>query len=91
MGRTLATFTQFIDQEIAAWTSFRRALRKEDQVFLDTLFRAAKYHVAAGSYASRASPFEAMIVAMLIEAYKKNALLENRIVSLEQFLKKEVG
>ncbi|MFY9269757.1 MAG: hypothetical protein WAO55_08440 [Candidatus Manganitrophaceae bacterium] len=85
MGRTLATFTQLIDQEIAAWQSFRRALRKEDQGHLDALFRAAKYHVAAGSYASKSSPFETMIVAMLIESYKKNALLEARVARLEAF------
>ncbi|HEY5600033.1 MAG TPA: hypothetical protein VIK48_05020 [Candidatus Manganitrophaceae bacterium] len=88
MGRTLATFTQLIEQEGAAWQSFRRALRREDQAFFDALFRAAKYHVAAGSYASKASPFEAMMVAMLIEAYKANALLEKRVARLEAFLEK---
>ncbi len=87
MGRTLATFTQLIDQEIAAWQTFRRALRKEDQAHFDALFRAAKYHVAAGSYASKASPIETMVVAMLIESYKKNALLETRVTHLEAFLK----
>lgn len=86
MGRTLATFTQLIDQEWSAWQSFRRALRKEDQDHFDALFRAAKYHVAAGSYASKSSPFEAMIVAMLIESYKTNALLEARVLRLEAFL-----
>lgn len=84
MGRTLATFTQLIEQEVASWRAFRRALRKEDQAFLDALFQAAKYHVAAGSYASKASPFEAMMIAMLIESYKKNTLLEQRICRLEK-------
>lgn len=91
MGRTLATFTQLIDQEAAAWQSFRRALRKEDQAHFDALFRAAKYHVAAGSYASKSSPFEAMIVAMLIESYKTNALLEARVSRLEAFLNDKEG
>lgn len=83
MGRTLATFTQHIAQEIASWRVFRRALRREDQEYLDGLFRAAKYHIAAGSYASKASPFEAMVVAMLIESYKSNDLLEKRVARLE--------
>jgi len=86
LGRTLATFTQRIAQEVTAWRAFRRALRREDQEHLDALFRAAKYHVAAGSYASKASPFEAMVVAMLIEAYKTNALLEKRVARLEHLL-----
>ncbi len=84
MGRTLATFTQLIAQEVSSWCAFRRALRREDQEYLDGLFRAAKYHVAAGSYASKASPFEAMVMAMLIESYKSNDLLEKRVARLEQ-------
>ncbi|MFQ5597697.1 MAG: hypothetical protein ACE5GK_06565 [Nitrospiria bacterium] len=84
VGRTLATFTRLIAQEVSAWTTFRRALRREDQEILDTLFQAAKYHVAAGSYASKASPFEAMVVAMLIEAYKCNRQLEKRVALLEK-------
>jgi hypothetical protein len=83
MGRTLATFTQLIAQEVSSWRAFRRALRREDQEYLDGLFRAAKYHVAAGSYASKASPFEAMVVAMLIESTKSNDLLEKRVARLE--------
>lgn len=84
MGRTLATFTQLISQEVSSWAAFRRALRREDQKILDNLFQAAKYHVAAGSYASKASPFEAMMVAMLIEAYKSNLQLEKRVAFLEK-------
>jgi len=86
LGRTLATFTQHIAQEATAWRAFRRALRREDQEYFDALFRSAKYHVAAGSYASKASPFEAMVVAMLIETYKTNALLEKRVTRLEHLL-----
>jgi len=84
MGRTLSTSTQLIAQEVSAWSAFRRALRREDQEILDSLFQAAKYHVAAGSYASKASPFEAMMVAMLIEAYKSNTRLEKRLARLEK-------
>jgi len=84
LGRTLATFTQLIAQEVSSWAAFRRALRREDQEILAPLFHAAKYHVAAGSYASKASPFEAMVVAMLIEAYKSNTRLEKRLARLEK-------
>ncbi len=89
MGRTLATFTQLIEEEVASWRVFRRALRREDQAVLDSLFEAVKYHVAAGSYASKTRPFEAMLVAMLIESGKKTALLEQRVLKLEQDPEKE--
>lgn len=84
LGRTLATFTQLIAKEMSSWRAFRRALRREDQVYLDELFQSVKYHASAGSYASKASPFEAMVLAMLIESYKSNTLLEKRVALLEK-------
>ncbi len=84
LGRTLATFTQLIAKEVSSWRAFRRALRREDQVYLDELFQSVKYHASAGSYASKATPFEAMVVAMLIESYKSNTLLEKRVALLEK-------
>ena len=42
MGRTLATFTQLVQQEIDSWSRYRRALRREDQQALDVLFAAAR-------------------------------------------------
>ena len=66
MGRTLATFTQLVQMETERWAKFRRALRREDQEAFDALMSAARYHAAAGAYASDALPFEVMIVAMLV-------------------------
>jgi len=71
MGRTLATSTQLFQEEQAALNRFRRALRREDQLALDALFAAAHHHLAAASYAAHISPFEALLLAMLIEEYKE--------------------
>ena len=38
MGRTLATFTQLVQQEIDLWSRYRRALRREDQQALSSYF-----------------------------------------------------
>lgn len=86
MGRTLPTFTRLIQQEKAAWKEYRDALPEEDRQYLDAFFRAAKYHVAPGSYASKSSPLETMMVAMLIETYKKNDLLQARVSRLESLI-----
>ena len=32
MGRTLATFNTYLEQEMEAWRPFRRALRREDRL-----------------------------------------------------------
>jgi hypothetical protein len=70
MGRTTQTMTQLVAQEEAYWASFRRALRKEDQVIFDKLFAAARHHTAPAHYASHATPFDSILLAMLLEAMK---------------------
>ncbi len=85
MGRTLPSATQLILHEQDALAKFRRALRQEDQRALDDLFRAARYHVAAISYASHLLPLETMLLAMLIEEHKRVLKLEARLgLSMEQ-------
>ena len=64
MGRTLPTATMLIDAERTRWEKFRRALRKEDQALLDELLDDASRHRQAQAYASWATPYEAMLVAI---------------------------
>ena len=40
MGRTLPSITQSLSEEQSAYTRFRRALRRSDQLALDELFVA---------------------------------------------------
>jgi hypothetical protein len=89
MGRTLSTFTQLIDQEKEAWKDFRRALRKEDQEVFDRLFQGAKYHMASGVYASKAHPFEAIVMAILLEMRKSIIGLEQKVLALEELVEKK--
>lgn len=67
MGRTLATTNQIITHEQTAFTNFRRALRRQDQRLFDALFAAARLHTAAISQANHALPFEAILLAMVLE------------------------
>src|SRR3972149_12222512 len=84
MGRTTQTMTQLVAQEEAYWATFRRALRKEDQEVFDRLFAAARHHSAPAHYASHATPFDSMLLAMLLEAMKMIETLRQRINALEQ-------
>ncbi len=83
MGRTVAPFSQVLEAEFESWNKFRRALRREDQEAFDGLFAAAKYHVAAMVYASRATPLEAILMGILVEHQKAIAQLKGRIRELE--------
>lgn len=67
MGRTLATANQIISSEQAALANFRRTLRRADQQLFDGLFAAARLHTAAISQANHILPFEAILLAMLLE------------------------
>ena len=70
MGRTVPTFTNIIDSEIASWSKYRRGLRKEDQEVFDDVFRAAKLHLAENFYAMRTIPFESIVVSIAVEQRK---------------------
>ena len=71
MGRTLPTSTILIQQEEAAFSRFRRALRRSDQLALDDLFTSARQHLAAAQYAAHALPFEVFLLSMLLEEHKE--------------------
>ena len=76
MGRTVQTANQVILDEQVAFASFRRALRREDQRLFDTLFAGARKHTAAISQASHALPFEAILLAMLLEQAREKERLK---------------
>jgi len=87
MGRTLPTATVAIMQEEQAFSRFRRALRRTDQLALDDLFVSARQHLAAAQYAAHALPFEVFLLSMLLEEHKEVMKLRERV---ETFLAKLV-
>jgi hypothetical protein len=83
MGRTVPTFTNIIDQELASWSKYRRGLRAEDQEVFDELFRAAKLHLAENFYAMRTIPFESIMISIVLEQGKRIRALEDLCRKLE--------
>lgn len=71
MGRTLPSITISFMQEQEAFSRFRRALRRADQLALDDLFSSARKHLAAAAYAAHALPMETFLLAMLLEEHKE--------------------
>ena len=82
MGRTLPSITQAFLQEQESLARFRRALRLEDQRALDDLLAASRHHLAAAAYASHMLPFEAMLLAMLVEEHKQVLHLRHLLETL---------
>jgi hypothetical protein len=83
MGRTLPTLTQQLTETEAALARFRRALRKSDQYIFDGLFAAARRHTAAISQTEALLPFEAALLAILLEQAKELAILRQKLEVLD--------
>ena len=82
MGRTLPSITQAFIQEQEAFSRFRRALRRSDQLVLDELFASARKHLAAAAYAAHALPMETFLLAMLLEEHKEVLRLRHVLEAL---------
>ncbi len=82
MGRTDPTISEILQEEEVAFSRFRRALRRRDQLALDDLFTAARQHLAAAQYASHALPFEVFLLSMLLEEHKEVMRLREQIGSV---------
>lgn len=67
MGRTLPTFNTWLQEEIDSWKEFRRGLRAEQRPAFDRLFVRARKHTAEATCAARAIPFDALVMAVLLE------------------------
>src|ERR1700691_4805073 len=67
MGRTVPTFRQLIDDAIARWSKFRRALRREDQEYFDRLFRRVRTYTQAATYQASDNPMEAILLSIALD------------------------
>ena len=74
MGRTVITNTAQLQETEAMLSRFRRMLRKNDQYLLDGLFVQARLHIAAIGETESLLPFEAALLAMLLEQAKQVAM-----------------
>ena len=88
MGRTLPTISQQLTETEAMLSRFKRMLRKEDQYVLDGLFAQARLHIAAIGQTESLLPFEAALLAMLLEQAKDIQLLQHEIAVLQQRLER---
>jgi hypothetical protein len=82
MGRTLPSTTQIAFDLIAELAPFYGALRRSDQLILDTFFEAALQHRAAISNAANLLPMEVMPFVILLEEHKKHSQIYHELYVL---------
>ncbi len=83
MGRTVMSIVQAFQHERESWGKFRRALTRGDRETFDRLFQHARQHAAEAAYASRPTPFEAVVMAILLEHEKALQEIRGRLDKLE--------
>ena len=66
MGRTVPSFRMALEQEIALWQLFRKALRAKDRAIFDILMDKARSHSDAGMLANRPVILDSIIMAILM-------------------------
>ena len=84
MGRTVRTYRTVLEELIADWERFRKALRKEDREAFDRLMEKARTHASAASYDARFDPSESLVMSILVELERELEELRARVVELEQ-------
>lgn len=91
MGHTLPTVTQNYHRFLAYIKPFRRALRKSDQLALDTLLDEANQHLPAASYAANLLPGIAFLLSLLLEKHKQIQHQEFEFENIRQEFAREIA
>ena len=68
MGRTIATFRQLLEQELANWERvFGRALRQEERAHLQAMFNRVRLYAQACTYEFPVHAMDAINVAISLD------------------------
>ena len=83
MGRTVPTWRNRVESELAALNTFRRALNSTDRTALDALMNGVRNRRAAGGMLPSLDVWKPMLISMILESYKKISELENLVRELQ--------
>ena len=84
MGRTLPTYRQVLENLIAEWNLFKKALRKEEKKIFEDLMAKARRHASAAGYNPRMNPMESFFMSILLEMEKELNELKKRLELYER-------
>jgi len=84
MGRTVRTYRTVLEELIADWKAFRKALRKQDREAFDRLMEKARTHASAASYDPRLDPMESVFMSILVALEKEIEELRKKVEELEK-------
>jgi hypothetical protein len=77
-----------VDDAMARWSKFRRALRREDQEYFDRLFRHVRSYTQAATYQASDNPMEAILLSIALDQEKRLDALERAAQPAEKYMEK---
>jgi hypothetical protein len=83
MGRTVLSYRQALNREIASWADFRRGLSPENQACFDDIMNMARQHADASSLAARPVVSESVFMVVLTGLVDKVRKLQAQVDRLE--------
>jgi hypothetical protein len=81
LGKTVESYRMALDREVQRWSSFFRALRKEDKEVFEQLIDVCRNYASAGSNSNRHVLFEPMILSILVDHKKTLNRLKKDLVA----------
>ncbi len=90
MGHTLPTITGHFDRFRSNLSLFRRALRRADQIALDSLLSEARQHLPAASYAANVLPGISFLLCLLLEKHKQAQRHEAEFENLRREFRRDI-
>jgi len=86
LGRTVTSYRQALEIEIAKWEGFKKALREADTEAFDRMMNTCRMYASAGSMATRPILLEAMCMSILLSQEREIAKIRERLDRIEKRL-----
>ncbi|MEM4246147.1 MAG: hypothetical protein QW390_02505 [Candidatus Bathyarchaeia archaeon] len=84
MGRTIPSWRQGIDQELARLSRFKHTLRKEERLIFDDLLNQCRLYASAASAAALPTKTDGLFLTLLFSHHKMIHELRERIDKLRE-------
>lgn len=88
MGRTVPSYRQALESEIAGWNAFRRALRGKEVKAFDRMIDACRAYASAGSAATSPVISESMFMCILLKQEMELMELRETLEHIKKLLQK---
>ena len=83
LGKTVESYRMAVEDEIRRWSSFAKALRREDREAFDTIMDACRSYASAASNATKPILFEPMVMSILVSQQIRLERLQKEVETLK--------